>query len=59
MRLCISRIFIQVVMKWLAGSMPSLAMGVACGAVMGVGAYQTTNDPKNVSLSLGKFFLLL
>ncbi|XP_048255688.1 transmembrane protein 14C-like isoform X2 [Haliotis rufescens] len=41
-----------------AGSMPSLAMGVACGAVMGVGAYQTTNDPKNVSLSLATSALL-
>eukprot|EP00745_Piridium_sociabile_P024444 TRINITY_DN38694_c0_g1_i1.p1 TRINITY_DN38694_c0_g1~~TRINITY_DN38694_c0_g1_i1.p1 ORF type:complete len:113 (+),score=14.37 TRINITY_DN38694_c0_g1_i1:63-401(+) len=34
------------------GSVPSLAMGLACGGLMGVGAYQTTNDPRNVLLSL-------
>ena len=39
------------------GSIPSLAMGLACGSLMGVGAYQTTNDPKNVTLSLGKSLL--
>ncbi|KAK7501214.1 hypothetical protein BaRGS_00007699 [Batillaria attramentaria] len=35
-----------------AGSVPSLAMGLACGTLMGIGAYQTTNDPKNITLSL-------
>ncbi|XP_069127465.1 transmembrane protein 14C-like isoform X2 [Argopecten irradians] len=35
-----------------AGSVPSLAAGVICGGLMGYGAYQTTQDPKNVMLSL-------
>ncbi|XP_025110867.1 transmembrane protein 14C-like [Pomacea canaliculata] len=35
-----------------AGSLPSLMMGLACGGLMCIGAYQTTNDPKNVALSL-------
>lgn len=38
------------------GSLPSLMMGLACGGLMCIGAYQTTNDPKNVALSLGKHF---
>ncbi|XP_041359710.1 transmembrane protein 14C-like [Gigantopelta aegis] len=35
-----------------AGSVPSLAMGLASGVLMGFGAYQTSNDPKNVVVSL-------
>ncbi|XP_063408769.1 transmembrane protein 14C-like [Mytilus trossulus] len=35
-----------------AGSIPSLAAGVVCGGLMGVGAYQTSQDPKNIGLSL-------
>ncbi|KAK7100932.1 transmembrane protein 14C-like [Littorina saxatilis] len=35
-----------------AGSVPSLAMGLACGSLMGIGAYQMTQDPKNVTLSI-------
>ncbi|KAL8607229.1 Transmembrane protein 14C [Nucella lapillus] len=34
------------------GSVPSLAMGLACGGLMGIGAYQISNDPKNMILSL-------
>ncbi|BFY99331.1 hypothetical protein BsWGS_02371 [Bradybaena similaris] len=35
-----------------AGSVPSLAMGVACGTLVMVGAYQMKQDPKNVTLAL-------
>ncbi|XP_069127464.1 transmembrane protein 14C-like isoform X1 [Argopecten irradians] len=42
-----------------AGSVPSLAAGVICGGLMGYGAYQTTQDPKNVMLSLVVSGLLL
>ena len=35
-----------------AGSIPSLAAGIVCGSLMGIGAYQTSHDPKNVVLSL-------
>ncbi|ESO88236.1 hypothetical protein LOTGIDRAFT_219297 [Lottia gigantea] len=35
-----------------AASTPSLVMGLASGAVLGIGAYQTSNDPKNVYTSL-------
>ncbi|XP_076462876.1 transmembrane protein 14C-like [Babylonia areolata] len=34
------------------GSVPSLAMGLTCGGLMAIGAYQTSNDPRNVLLSL-------
>ncbi|XP_060065329.1 transmembrane protein 14C-like [Ylistrum balloti] len=42
-----------------AGSVPSLAAGVICGGLMGVGAYQTSQDPKNVLLSLAVSGILL
>ncbi|OWF46044.1 transmembrane protein 14C-like [Mizuhopecten yessoensis] len=42
-----------------AGSIPSLAAGIICGGLMGVGAYQTTQNPKNVMLSLVVSGLLL
>ncbi|GCB79105.1 transmembrane protein 14C-like [Scyliorhinus torazame] len=35
-----------------AGSVPSLAAGLLFGTVAGFGAYQITQDPKNVWLSL-------
>ncbi|XP_059146182.1 transmembrane protein 14C-like [Physella acuta] len=35
-----------------AGSVPSLAMGVACGTLMMFGAFQMGQEPKNVTLSL-------
>ncbi|CAL1540856.1 unnamed protein product [Lymnaea stagnalis] len=35
-----------------AGSVPSLAMGVACGTLMMYGAYQMGQDPKNITVSL-------
>ncbi|XP_076441415.1 transmembrane protein 14C-like [Babylonia areolata] len=41
-----------------ARSLPSLVMGVACGSLMGVGAYQTSKDPKNVTLSLATSAML-
>ena len=41
---------------YLAGSVPSLAMGLACGSLMMAGAYQTSNDAKNIALSLGMCF---
>ncbi|KAK3781010.1 hypothetical protein RRG08_046314 [Elysia crispata] len=34
------------------GSVPSLAMGVTCGALMMYGAYQIAQDPRDVKLSL-------
>nr|XP_057916227.1 transmembrane protein 14C [Doryrhamphus excisus] len=36
-----------------AGSVPSLAAGLLFGGLAGVGAYQISNDPSNVWLSLG------
>ncbi|XP_061777914.1 transmembrane protein 14C [Nerophis ophidion] len=35
-----------------AGSVPSLAAGLLFGGLAGVGAYQVSNDPRNVWLSL-------
>uniref|UniRef100_A0A670I6G2 Transmembrane protein 14C n=1 Tax=Podarcis muralis TaxID=64176 RepID=A0A670I6G2_PODMU len=35
-----------------AGSVPSLAAGLLFGGLAGVGAYQQSQDPKNVWLSL-------
>ncbi|XP_061661772.1 transmembrane protein 14C [Syngnathoides biaculeatus] len=35
-----------------AGSVPSLAAGLLFGGLAGVGAYQTSNDPSNIWLSL-------
>ncbi|KAM9774684.1 transmembrane protein 14C [Syngnathus typhle] len=35
-----------------AGSVPSLAAGLLFGGLAGVGAYQISNDPSNVWLSL-------
>nr|XP_006004485.1 PREDICTED: transmembrane protein 14C [Latimeria chalumnae] len=34
------------------GSVPSLVAGLVFGSVAGLGAYQTSQDPKNVWLSL-------
>ncbi|XP_037549733.1 transmembrane protein 14C isoform X2 [Nematolebias whitei] len=36
-----------------AGSVPSLAAGLLFGGLAGFGAYQISNDPKNVWVSLG------
>lgn len=36
-----------------AGSMVSLIMGLLSGSVLGVGAYQVSQNPKNLYLSLG------
>lgn len=41
-----------------AGSIPSLAAGVVCGTLMGFGAYQTSQNPKNVGLSLATSAIL-
>ncbi|KAM4689566.1 transmembrane protein 14C-like [Discoglossus pictus] len=35
-----------------AGSVPSLAAGLLFGSLAGLGAYQMSNDPKNVLLSM-------
>ncbi|XP_072139834.1 transmembrane protein 14C [Mobula birostris] len=35
-----------------AGSVPSLAAGLLFGSVAGIGAYQITQNPKNIWLSL-------
>ncbi|XP_053322374.1 transmembrane protein 14C [Spea bombifrons] len=35
-----------------AGSVPSLAAGLLFGSLAGLGAYQISNDPKNVLVSL-------
>lgn len=37
----------------LSGSVPSLAAGLLFGGLAGFGAYQVSNDPKNVWVSLG------
>ncbi|XP_042254734.1 transmembrane protein 14C isoform X2 [Thunnus albacares] len=36
-----------------AGSVPSLAAGLLFGSMAGFGAYQISNDPNNVWVSLG------
>ncbi|XP_026093557.1 transmembrane protein 14C-like isoform X1 [Carassius auratus] len=36
-----------------AGSVPSLAAGLLFGGLAGFGAYQTSQDPKNIWVSLG------
>ncbi|XP_064617138.1 transmembrane protein 14C-like [Liolophura sinensis] len=41
-----------------AGSSMSLAMGLSCGGLMGIGAYQTSVDPRNIWLSLAVSALL-
>ncbi|KAL3868759.1 hypothetical protein ACJMK2_041525 [Sinanodonta woodiana] len=41
-----------------AGSIPSLAAGVLFGGLAGFGAYQTTNDPRNVSVTLATSVVL-
>ncbi|KAK6179196.1 hypothetical protein SNE40_011612 [Patella caerulea] len=42
-----------------AGSVPSLVMGLACGSLLGFGAYQISNDPKNVAVSLATSGMLM
>lgn len=39
----------------LSGSVPSLAAGVVFGGLAGFGAYQISNDPKQVWVSLGNY----
>lgn len=36
-----------------AGSIPSLGAGIIFGSILGVGAYQLSQDPSNYSLMLG------
>ncbi|XP_028166742.1 transmembrane protein 14C [Ostrinia nubilalis] len=36
-----------------AGSIPSLGAGIIFGSILGVGAYQITQDPSNYGLMLG------
>lgn len=40
----------------LSGSVPSLAAGLLFGGLAGFGAYQISNDPSNVWVSLGEHF---
>lgn len=42
----------------LSGSVPSLAAGLLFGGLAGFGAYQISNDPRNVWVSLGKYYPL-
>uniref|UniRef100_A0A8C5RHE5 Transmembrane protein 14C n=1 Tax=Laticauda laticaudata TaxID=8630 RepID=A0A8C5RHE5_LATLA len=39
-----------------AGSVPSLAAGLLFGGIAGLGAYQLSQDPKNIWLSLSKYY---
>lgn len=39
----------------LSGSVPSLAAGLLFGSLAGLGAYQISNDPSNVWVSLGGY----
>lgn len=39
----------------LSGSVPSLAAGLLFGSLAGLGAYQISNDPSNVWVSLGRY----
>ena len=34
---------------------PSLVLGLTSGAIMGIGAYQTSNDPTDIYLSLSLY----
>ncbi|KAK2722981.1 transmembrane protein 14C-like [Artemia franciscana] len=36
-----------------AGSVPSLAMGLLFGSLLGLGAYQLSNNPNNYYLTMG------
>ncbi|CAG9570724.1 unnamed protein product [Danaus chrysippus] len=36
-----------------AGSIPSLGAGIIFGSILGIGAYQLSQDPSNYSLMLG------
>ncbi|NP_001093286.1 transmembrane protein 14C [Bombyx mandarina] len=36
-----------------AGSIPSLGAGIIFGSILGVGAYQLSQDPSNYTLTLG------
>lgn len=36
-----------------AGSVPSLGMGLLFGSLIGLGAYQTSNNPNNYYVALG------
>lgn len=40
---------------FLSGSVPSLAAGLLFGSLAGLGAYQISNDPTNVWVSLGLY----
>lgn len=37
-----------------SGSVPSLAAGLAFGGISALGAYQTSSNPRNVWVMLGK-----
>ena len=43
----------------LIGSVPSLAAGLAFGGISALGAYQTSSNPRNVWVMLGKNILTL
>ena len=53
----ISRDYLFTMASFLSGSVPSLAMGLASGALMGFGAYQTSSNPQNVFVSMGLYIL--
>lgn len=42
-----------IIFLFLSGSVPSLAAGLLFGSLAGLGAYQISNDPNNVWVSLG------
>jgi len=40
-----------------SGSVPSLVAGLTFGAILGVGAWLTSNDPRNYALITGNSFI--
>lgn len=44
---------ITAILFILSGSIPSLGMGLLFGSLIGLGAYQTSNNPNNYYTALG------
>lgn len=54
MRKFISKLLINALSH--SGSVPSLAAGLLFGSLAGLGAYQLSQNPNNVWISLSKLF---
>lgn len=54
---CEKQVLISAVSSF-PGSVPSLAAGLLFGGLAGFGAYQVSNDPNNIWVSLGWYLVL-